>query len=315
MIQNLLDPTILCFIVGLVSGLVKSDLRLPRSSYDFVSLYLLLAIGFKGGVQLSKTNFGEFVPALFATLAVGVLIPVIAYFILRASKKVNQADAGSIAGHYGSVSAVTFATSLAFLESLDVSYEPYMMTLVVILEIPAICVGIFLAKGGLSSVGDKNKLARDILLGKSIFLLGGGLLIGYLAGPEKMAPLDPLFVDLFKGFLALFLLEMGVIASQQMGHLKKTGLFLLFFALTMPVISGVLGLCAGHLIGLSLGGKFLLAILSASASYIAAPSAMKIAVPEANPTLSLTASLAITFPFNITLGIPLFYLLARTLPA
>ena len=159
----------------------------------------------------------------------------------------------------------------------------------------------------------RPKLVQDILFGKSIFLLGGGLLIGFVAGPEKMKPLDPLFVDLFKGFLALFLLEMGVITSQQMGHLKKNGLFLLFFALTMPLISGTLGLSLGHFIGLSLGGKFLLAILSASASYIAAPSAMKIAVPEANPTLSLTAALALTFPFNITVGIPLFFHLAQSL--
>ena len=315
MIQNLLDPTILCFLIGFIAGIVKSDLRLPRSSYDFVSLYLLLAIGFKGGVQLSKTNMGAFLPALIITLAIGALVPLIAYSILRASKKVGQADAGSIAGHYGSVSAVTFATALAYLESLNVSYENYMMTLTVVLEVPALCVGIFLAKGGFSTVGDKKKLVRDILFGKSIFLLGGGLLIGYLAGPERMAPLDPLFVDLFKGFLALFLLEMGVITSQQMHHLKKTGVFLLLFAIGMPLISGGLGLFFAHLIDMSMGGKFLLAILSASASYIAAPSAMKIAVPEANPTLSLTSSLAITFPFNITIGIPLFYFLAQAISA
>ena len=311
MIQNLLDPTILCFLVGLLAGLVKSDLRLPRSTYDFVSLYLLLAIGLKGGVQLSKTNLAEFLPALLATLAIGALVPMIAFAILRTSKKIGRADAGSIAGHYGSVSAVTFATALAFLESLNVTYESYMMTLMVVLEVPALCVGIYLAKGGFAAVDDKNKLLRDIFFGKSIFLLGGGLFIGYVAGADKMAPLDPLFVDLFKGFLALFLLEMGVITSQQMGHLKKAGLFLLFFAVTMPLISGTLGLSFGHLIGMTIGGKFLLAILSASASYIAAPSAMKIAVPEANPTLSLTASLAITFPFNITVGIPLFYTLSN----
>ncbi len=313
MAQNLLDPTILCFIVGLAAGLLKSDLRLPRSSYDFVSLYLLLAIGFKGGVQLSKTNIADFMPALWATLAIGVLVPVIAYRFIRLSKKFDRPNAGSIAGHYGSVSAVTFATALAFVESHDMSYESYMMTLMVILEVPALCVGIFLAKGGFKEVDDKQKLVRDILFGKSIFLLGGGLLIGYIAGPEKMAPLDPLFVDLFKGFLALFLLEMGVITSQQMGHLRTTGAFLLFFAITMPLISGSLGLFTGHFIGMSVGGKFLLGILAASASYIAAPSAMKIAVPEANASLSLTASLAITFPFNITVGIPLFFYIAQAI--
>jgi len=313
LLQNLLDPTILCFIVGLVAGLVKSDLKLPKSSYEFVSLYLLLAIGLKGGVQLSKTEIGEFLPAFWITMAIGVIIPVIAFYFLKLSNKIDRPNAGSIAAHYGSVSAVTFATALTFIESQNQSYEPYMMTLMVVLEIPALCVGIYLAKGGFSRVGSKSKLVQDILFGKSIFLLGGGLLIGYVVGAEKMQPLNPLFVDLFKGFLALFLLEMGVITSQQMGHLKQTGLFLLFFAIVMPLISGAIGLFLAHLIGLTLGGQFLFTMLAASASYIAAPSAMKIAVPEANPTLSLTASLAITFPFNITIGIPLFYYLATVL--
>lgn len=313
MLQNLLDPTILCFVVGLVAGLVKSDLRLPKSSYDFVSLYLLLAIGFKGGVQLSKTEIGEFLPAFGATVVIGILIPLIGYKILSLSKKIKRVDAGSIAAHYGSVSAVTFATALAFIESTGNTYENYMMTLMVVLEVPALCVGIYLAKGGFAAVESKSKLVRDILFGKSIFLLGGGLLIGYLVGAEKMQALDPLFVDLFKGFLALFLLEMGVLTSQQMGHLRQVGFFLLFFAIMMPLISGSLALLFAHLINMSMGGQYLFAILAASSSYIAAPSAMKIAVPEANPTLSLTASLAITFPFNITVGIPLFYYLVELL--
>jgi hypothetical protein len=180
----------------------------------------------------------------------------------------------------------------------------------VVLEIPALCVGIYLAKGGFKAVESKKKLVADILFGKSIFLLGGGLLIGYVAGPERMKPLDPLFVDLFKGFLALFLLEMGVMTSQQMSHLRKSGLFLLLFAATMPLISGSIGLAVAYCINMSPGGAFLLAILSASSSYIAAPSAMRIAVPEASPTIYLTASLAVTFPLNITIGIPLFYTLA-----
>lgn len=309
--RNLLDPTILCFVIGLIAGLVKSDLRLPRSSYQFVSLYLLLAIGLKGGVQLSQTYFREFFPAMVGTLALGIIIPLIAYRYLLINKKLTRADAGAIAAHYGSVSAVTFATAIAYIEILDVSYEAFMTTLLVLLEIPALCVGIYLAKGGFSEVNSKHKLITEILFGKSIFLLGGGLLIGFLSGPEKMKPLDPLFVDLFKGFLALFLLEMGVVTSQQMSHLKKVGVFLLVFALTMPLISGILGLLMGQWVGLSQGGVFLLSILAASSSYIAAPSAMRIAVPEANPTYYLTASLAITFPFNITVGIPLFYMISN----
>ncbi|NRA66712.1 MAG: sodium-dependent bicarbonate transport family permease [Pseudobacteriovorax sp.] len=305
--DNLLDPTILCFVIGLLAGLSKSDLKLPESSYDFVSLYLLLAIGFKGGVQLAKTEFYEILPALTGTLVIGTMIPLVAYVILMVSKKFSQADAGSIAAHYGSVSAVTFATAVSFVEARGVTYESFVTTLMVVLEIPALCVGIFLAKGGLRRVSSKQELVRDILFGKSLFLLGGGLVIGYVAGPDRMKSLDPLFVDLFKGFLALFLLEMGVKTSQQMSELKKTGVFLLGFAIVMPMISGAIGIAVGHLAGLSDGGIFILTILAASSSYIAAPSAIKIAVPEANPTLSLTSSLAITFPFNIVIGIPLFF--------
>lgn len=305
--SNLLDPTILCFVVGLVAGLMKSDLKLPNSSYEFVSLYLLLAIGLKGGVQLAKTDFGAFLPSLIATIAIGIVVPIIAYWILMLTKRFSKVDAGSIAAHYGSVSAVTFATAISFLETLNVTYESYVTTLMVVLEVPAICVGIYLAKGGFRGVEDKKELVRDVLFGKSLFLLGGGLLIGYVASEAKMKQLDPLFVDLFKGFLALFLLEMGVKTSQQMASLKKTGWMLPAFAIVMPLISGSLGILAGKLIGMSDGGTLILTILAASASYIAAPSAMKIAVPTANPTLSLTASLAITFPFNIVVGIPLFY--------
>ncbi len=306
----LLDPTILCFLVGIASGLVKSDLKLPKSSYEFVSLYLLLAIGFKGGVQLSKTDMSAFYPALSGTIAIGILVPVIAFFFVRLSKKITRADAGSIAAHYGSVSAVTFATAITYAETFNVSYEPFITTLMVILEVPAICMGIFLARGGLSAFDSWQKLVRDVLFGKSIFLLGGGLLIGYVSGPDRMAPLNPLFVDLFKGFLALFLLEMGVIVSHKISDLKRSGVFLVVFGICMPLISGVIGLLISKMVGLSVGGAFLLTILSASGSYIAAPSAMRIAVPEANPSLSLTASLGITFPFNITIGIPLFYELA-----
>ena len=216
MAQNLLDPTILCFIVGLSAGIFKSDLRLPKSSYDFVSLYLLLAIGLKGGIKLSETPLASFLQALIGTIFIGILIPIIAFHILRKIGKFDQYNAGSIAAHYGSVSAVTFATAMTYLKTLNVTYEAFVVTLMVIFEIPALCVGIYLAKGGISQVSDKKKLFKDIFLGKSIFLLGGGMLIGYLSGPERMNSITPLFVDLFKGFLALFLLELGVVTSKQL---------------------------------------------------------------------------------------------------
>ena len=311
MIDNLLDPTILCFVVGFIAGLVKSDLRLPASSYEFVSMYLLLALGFKGGVQIAETETGSFFIPLLGTLFIGMFIPVVAFTILRNLGKFDRPNAGSIAAHYGSVSAVTFATAITYAKTYDISYDAYVVALMVVLEIPALCIGIFLAKGGFKLINNKKKLLGDVFLGKSIFLLAGGLIIGMVAGKEKMKPLNPLFLDCFKGFLALFLLELGVLTAKQIQNLKKTGIFLLFFATLMPLLSGSIGLAVAYFCGMTSGSAALMAIISASSSYIAAPSAMKIAVPEANPVYSLTPSLAVTFPLNITLGIPFFFYLAQ----
>lgn len=313
MIDNLLDPTILCFVVGLIAGVVKSDLRLPASSYEFVSMYLLLALGFRGGVQLAQVDGAALFMPLMGTIFISMLTPLAAYFVLTRLGKFDRINAGSIAAHYGSVSAVTLATAMTFLKNRGIEFEPYIVALMVMMEIPAICLGIFLAKGGIKAVGNKRKLFGDILLGKGVFLLVSGLSIGIIAGPVKMSALDPLFVDCFKGFLALFLLELGVITARQFSHLKKAGVFLFSFGIIMPLFSGIVGLCIGYYVNLSVGGAMLLAILSASSSYIAAPTALKIAVPEANPVLSLTPSLAVTFPFNITIGIPLYYKLSQML--
>lgn len=313
MIDNLLDPTILCFVVGLIAGVVKSDLRLPASSYEFVSMYLLLALGFRGGVQLAQVDNATLFMPLMGTLLISMITPLLAYFILTRLGQFNRVNAGSIAAHYGSVSAVTLATAMTFLKNRDIEFEPYIVALMVLMEIPAICLGIFLAKGGLKAVDNKRKLFRDILLGKGVFLLVSGLGIGMAAGPAKMQALSPLFDDCFKGFLALFLLELGVITARQFTHLKKAGVFLFSFAVFMPLISGTIGLFIGYYVNLSVGGAMLLAILAASSSYIAAPTALRMAVPEANPVLSLTPSLAVTFPLNITLGIPFFYKLSQLL--
>lgn len=307
MISNLLDPAILCFIVGLASGVARSDLRLPKSTYEFVSLYLLLAIGLKGGVELSQTQIGSFLPALMGTMFIGFLTPIMAFYVLFKIGRFSREDSGAIAAHYGSVSAVTFATTLTYLELQRVSFEPYMTALMVVLEVPAICIGIYLAKGGLRNVPNRKKLFRDIFLGKSLFLLGGGLLIGYMAGPVRMEPLNPLFIDMFKGFLALFLLELGVVTARQLPHLKRVGFFLLAFAILMPISAGIIGVFVSKTVGLSLGGATILAVLAASSSYIAAPSAMRISVPEAKEVYYLSSSLGVTFPLNITLGIPFFY--------
>jgi hypothetical protein len=224
----------------------------------------------------------------------------------------SRADSASIAAHYGSVSVVTFSVGVTFLAQEAQSYEGYMIAFLVLLEMPALVIGVLLARYGAGSV-KWGKLMHEVFFGKSIFLLAGGLLIGYLAGPEGIKPLDTLFFDLFKGVLALFLLEMGLVAAGRVADLRAHGPFLIGFAMAMPLISGFLGTLVGWSLGLSLGGTLLLATLYASASYIAAPAAMRIAVPEANPGLSIGAALGVTFPFNLFVGIPVYYWMAQTI--
>ncbi len=304
---NLLDPAVLCFVAGLVAGLSRSELRLPRALYETLSVYLLLAIGLKGGVELSRSSLLQIALPLAGTLVLGLSIPVVAFLILRRLGRLSRPDSAAIAAHYGSVSAVTFAIVLEYLRQSGAVVESYSAVMLVILEIPAIGVGILLAKGGGSGpdVGWR-KIARELFLGKSVFLLLGGLVIGAVATPAGMETITPLFFDLFKGALALFLLEMGLVASQRLAEVRSVGFFLLAFGLAMPLISAGMGIGVALLVGLSPGGTTVLATLAASASYIAAPAAMRIAVPEANPALYLTASLGITFPFNVILGIPLY---------
>jgi uncharacterized protein len=311
MLGNLLDPVILFFIVGIVAGLLRSDLRLPAVVYETLSIYLLLAIGLKGGVQLAESEIARVVMPAAGTLLLGLIIPFLAYIILRGLGRFGIADAAALAAHYGSVSAVTYAIVLTYVEQLAISLEGFTTVLLVLLEIPAILVGIFLARLKLSAGPVRwGRLLHEVFLGKSVYLLVGGLVIGYLAGAEKAAALDPVFTEPFKGALAFFLLEMGIVTSHRLADLRKVGVFLVAFAIVMPIISGALGSVAGWMVGLTVGGTAVLATLAASASYIAAPAAMRIAVPESNPTFYLVASLGVTFPFNITLGIPLYYHMA-----
>lgn len=312
MTDNLLDPVILFFVLGVLAGVLKSDLRLPEALYETLSIYLLVSIGLKGGVQLSTADpAGVFVPAIAAVL-LGLIIPPIAYAVLRRVAGFARPDAAAIAAHYGSVSVVTFAVVLSYLDRLRIPYEEFVTTLLVILEIPGIAVGILIARLG-SSRGSLQigRLVHELFLGKSIVLLLGGLIVGYAAGPARMGAVAPLFFDLFRGALAFFLLEMGLVTARRLGDLRRVGPFLVGFGIAMPLFSGVLGVLAGFLTGLSLGGMTVLATLAASASYIAATAAMRVAVPEANPTLYLTASLGITFPFNIILGIPIYFWMAQ----
>ena len=309
-----LDPVIWFFALGVIAGLAKSDLRMPPAIYDLLSMLLLLTIGLKGGVELAKSPMAGLVPQILAVLAIGFLLPFVLFAAASIGNKVSRADAASLAAHYGSVSVATFAVGIAFLIDRNVTYDSQMPLFLVLLEVPAIIIGILIAKR--KSAGTRwGKLLHEIFFGKSIVLLVGGLAIGWAAGPQGVATFEPLFFDLFKGVLALFLLEMGLIAASQAQALRQSGMFLVAFGLLAPVPMGVIGAIVGWAVGLNLGGTTLLAVLAGSASYIAAPAAMRVAVPEANPSLSLTASLGVTFPFNIFVGIPIYFAVASALHA
>lgn len=304
------DPIIWFFLFGLLAGALKSELRLPSQIYDFVSMLLLLTIGLKGGIELAKQPFLTLLPQISLVALSGFVLPFLVYPVLRTVGKMGRADAASISAHYGSVSVGTFAVAIAYLASQGVAYEEHMALFVVVLEVPAIIIGILLAKG-VSRQMQWGKVAHEVLAGKGIMFLMGGLAIGWLSGPTGVESISPLFFDLFKGVLALFLLEMGLITASQLGSLRRYGLFLVFFGVITPLVFSLIGAGIGVYLNLSVGGTTVLATLFASASYIAVPAAMRISVPEANPTLSLTASLGITFPFNILLGIPLYHMLSQ----
>jgi len=304
-----MDPVVLFFLLGLVARIAKSDLRLPEAMYDALAIYLLLAIGLKGGVQLAQQPLATVLPQALAAIALGAAIPLLLFPLLRT--RLARPDAASIAAHYGSVSVVTFAVATSFLAARSIDAESHMPLIVALMEAPGIVVGIVLARAGGGQRVAWAPLAHEVLFGKSVLLLLGGLVIGALIGPAGIKPIAPLFTDLFKGVLALFLLEMGLVAGGRIGDLRRAGPFLLAFGVGAPLALGAVGALVGSAIGLSLGGTTLLATLAASASYIAAPTAMRIAVPEANPALSIGVALGITFPFNIFVGVPLYLQYAR----
>lgn len=313
MLGNLLDPVILFFVLGAIAGIFKSDLRVPASIYEMLSIYLLVSIGLRGGVELAESNLsGLFLPILGAVF-LGVAIPSIAYFIVRRLGSFKRPDAASIAAHYGAVSIVTFAVVINFLDNLGVEYEGYMTIFYILLEVPAVIFCVFLARVRMSPDSVKwGRLFKEVFFGKSVYLLVGGLIIGAILGPEGMSPIEGIYEGFFTGALAFFLLEMGIIASHRISDLRKNGLFLLIFAIGMPLISAILASMVGVLTGLSVGGTTILVTLAASASYITAPTAMRIAIPQANPTLSITGSLGVTFPFNVLFGIRLYYFFSKT---
>ena len=316
----MIDVVVFFFLLGVLARLVKSDLRLPEALYETLSIYLLLAIGLKGGIELSKQPLLDLLPQVLACMALGFVIPFLLFPLARALR-LNGADAASLSAHYGSVSVVTFAVATAALTREGIAYESHAALWVAVMEAPGLVAGILLARWSMrDAAGGRRRaawggLAHDVFFGKSVLLLMGGLVIGAVAGVEGTAPIKAVFIDPFKGVLALFLLELGLVAGGRLVEIRRFGAAVLVIGLGAPPLLGMLGAAVGWALGLSTGGVALLATLAASASYIAAPTAMRIAVPEANAALSITASLGISFPFNIVLGIPLYIALAQRLTA
>lgn len=311
---NLLSPVTLAFALGLFSRLVRSEFHLPRDIYLALGIYLLFALGLKGGVELAKVPLGTIGLPILATLALGCVRPLTSYFVLRRLGGLGVPDAAGIAAHYGSVSAVTFIAALDFTRAMGAAPEGFLPTLLALLESPGIHIALafgVLHRRASAAEGSTWSAFHEVLTGRTMILLVGGLVVGYLATPQAWQEVQPFFEGaVFKGVLVLFLLEMGVVAGERLGDLRKVGGFLLAFGILLPVVHGALGVWAGHWAGLSVGGATVLGTMSASASYIAAPPAVRMTLPEANPTYSLTAALAITFPFNIIVGIPLYYQMA-----
>ena len=312
-ISNLTSVSVLVFILGFIAARFKSDIRIPDPVYQIISVYLLFGIGLKGGVSLRHSTLDGIAKPVIATLILGCLIPALAFFALRFVNSLTQIDRGAIAAHYGSTSLVTFTAALVFLDNAKIEYEGFATALLTIMEIPGIIIGIFLATRHLNRQVSWSISLKEIVLGKTIILLVGGLIVGAISGDAGYARVEPFFVNLLPGILALFLMHLGYLAGQRIHVIRETGAGLFAFAIIFPLIAGSLGVVGGFMAGLSVGGATVLGVLSASASYIAAPAAVGIALPEANPSLSITSSLGITFPFNLTVGIPLFYTLAQAL--
>ena len=315
LIDNLTNPALLFFILGILAVLVKSDLEIPPNSSKFISLYLLFAIGFKGGQELSHETFNtEIAISMLFGIAISMIIPLYTFFLLK--KQLNPYNAAAIAAAYGSVSAVTFVTAVSFLEIQHLQLHGHMVAIMALMESPAIIVGLFLLT--LSKEVDNEELTikkRTVLkhafTNGSVLLILGSLCIGFMANAEQAEGIKPFTDDLFKGFLAIFLLDMGISSGRKLKAFFSFGWFPLVFAIVIPLINGCLVAVMSAAITSDISNRFMFAILAASASYIAVPAAMKISVPKSNPGLYLPMALAVTFPVNITIGMPIYFLIVE----
>jgi len=317
--QNMLNPPVLFFFLGMLAVFLKSELTIPQPLPKLFSLYLLIAIGLHGGYELSKSGLDLYIfEALMIAVVMSMLVPIYSFFILRT--KIDVYNAIAIAATYGSISAVTFITGITYLQTIGVEYGGFMVASMALMESPAIVIGLVFAalyvKGDDGEEDEKTdwgEILREAFLNPSVFLLVGALIIGILTGEKGWHSMEPLFGTLFKGMLAFFLLDMGLVAAKKIHELKKVGFFLIAFALIMPMVNATVATGLAYAFDISKGDAFLLALLSASASYIAVPAAMRLSVPQANPGIYLPLSLAVTFPFNISLGIPLYYFIVNSL--
>lgn len=314
LIENLTNPALLFFVLGIIAVCLKSDLEIPQNSSKFISLYLLFAIGFKGGQELSHETFStEIAWSILFGIGISVTIPLYTFFILN--KKLNIFDSGAIAAAYGSVSAVTFVTAVSFLESQQLNLHGHMVAIMALMESPAIIIGLILIstfnKKETKTIKKRSILIHSLTNG-SVLLILGSLLIGYIANDKQAEGIVPFTNDLFKGFLAIFLLDMGITSGKKLKSFFSFGLFPTLFAIIIPLFNGCLFAILSALVTDDISNRFIFSILAASASYIAVPAAMKITVPQANPGLFLPMTLAITFPINITIGMPLYFLIINT---
>lgn len=290
-------------MVGLLVVAVRSHLQIPAQVYEFLSIFLLLAIGLKGGVALRGAQIDEVLLPAALAVAFGIVIPLAVYFVLKALTKLDSINRGALAAHYGSTSLVTFTAGLVFVEQAGLQVEAYLFTLLAIMEVPGIIIGIFLAKRA-AMRGAFGPLMHEVFTGKSVVLLVGGMVIGAVAGSAGYQQVEPLFGGLFAGVLTLFLLQLGIQAGKSIKDIRSAGFGLLVFAIAFPIVVGSAAVASAQAIGMSEGGSVVFGLLCASASYIAAPAAVKLSLPEAQPGLYITTSLGITFPFNLLVGIP-----------
>jgi hypothetical protein len=309
-LSNLATPPVLGFALGYIAKISKSDLQIPEALYQGLAIYLLFAIGLKGGVQLAENQPDGLGLAIAGTFVLGIVTALLAFALWRWLGRFDRANSAALAAHYGSVSAVTYIVGSQFLQMQQLSVESFFPALVAILEVVGIFVALLLIPGK-SKVSDLHrssglKTLHHTLVSSGILLLIGSFAIGFIAGPSRVSPVAPLFIEPFVGVLTLFLLQMGVSAASQwqtaLGHARH----LIGLGILIPILHGILGLCLGVAFGFSQGGAVMFGILGSSASYIAAPASIRMILPEANPSFYITASLGITFPFNLTIGIPLY---------